>query len=209
MINLAIIISGTGRTLQNLINHQKAGKLPVKIVGVISSVKNTLGVQKAKAAGLPTVIIERRLCQNIKDFSNKITNQLSLWKPDLVVLAGFIHFWKIPKEFRWKVINIHPALLPKFGGKGYYGEKVHRSVIEAGEKESGCTVHFANNRYDRGLPILSRRVPVFKDDTPKTLAARVFKEECIALPEAIRLFAERKIQIVKGKVLILSPTHET
>jgi phosphoribosylglycinamide formyltransferase-1 len=113
-------------------------------------------------------------------------------RADLVVLAGYLHLLPIPESWRGRVLNIHPALLPKFGGKGFYGERVHRAVLAAGERESGCTVHYVTDEYDSGPPLLQLRVPVLPDDTPETLAARVFEAEKRALPAAIRMhFATR------------------
>jgi folate-dependent phosphoribosylglycinamide formyltransferase PurN len=105
-------------------------------------------------------------------------------------------------------MNIHPGLIPSFCGKGYYGHHVHKAVIESGIKVSGCTVHFVDNEYDHGPIIMQRTVPVYEDDTPDTLAQRVFKEECIAYPEAINLFAEGRLKIEGRRVKILSPTSK-
>jgi phosphoribosylglycinamide formyltransferase-1 len=106
-------------------------------------------------------------------------------------MAGFLQLVAIPDDFVNRVINIHPSLLPAFGGKGFYGNRVHAAVIQQGETTSGCTVHFVDNEYDHGAVLLQRQVPVTSDDTPETLAVRVFQEECEALPDAIQLFAQR------------------
>jgi folate-dependent phosphoribosylglycinamide formyltransferase PurN len=119
---------------------------------------------------------------------------------DLVCLAGFLSYWIIPERYTGRVINIHPALLPAFGGKGMYGHHVHEAVLERGCKVSGCTVHFLSNEYDEGPIILQRCVPVYAEDTADDLAALVFREECIAYPEAIRLFAEGRLRI-EGRVV--------
>ena len=104
-------------------------------------------------------------------------------------MAGFSCLWRIPLGFEGRVINIHPAMLPEFGGRGYYGRRVHEAVLAAGRTTSGCTVHYCDNEYDHGATILQRTVPVLPDDTPDTLADRVFREECIAYPEAITIVA--------------------
>ena len=114
---------------------------------------------------------------------------------DLVCMAGFLSLWHIPPQYDGRVMNIHPALLPSFGGKGYYGHAVHEAALAAGVKVSGCTVHFVNSEYDAGPIIVQRPVPVAEGDTPETLAARVFEQECIAYVEAIRLFAEGRLRI--------------
>lgn len=121
---------------------------------------------------------------------------------DLVVLAGFLHLFVFPPKYRGRVMNIHPALLPNFGGAGFYGNRVHEEVIRSGVKETGCTVHFCDGRYDHGPIILQRRIPVRPDDTVETLSKRVFQEECDAYPEAIRLFAEGRIKIEGDRVII-------
>lgn len=191
---LAVLLSGSGRTLQNIIEHIQSGKLDAEIVLVISSKKGAYGLKRAQMHGLPTVTVPRKGFANDEEFSKAITSQLDRVQPELILMAGFLHFYRIPAHYLGKVMNIHPALLPGYGGKGFYGLKVHQSVLMSGAKESGCTVHFADNIYDHGPIILQRRVPVYPEDTPETLAERVFKEECIAYPEAIRLFQQGKLK---------------
>src|SRR5262249_18543435 len=124
----------------------------------------------------------------------------------LVILAGFLSLLDIPPEYKGRVLNIHPALIPAFCGAGYYGSKVHKAVLAAGVKVSGCTVHFADDSYDTGPIILQRVVPVLDDDTVETLAARVFQEECQALPQAISLYAEGRLKLDGGRVRTV-PRH--
>jgi folate-dependent phosphoribosylglycinamide formyltransferase PurN len=118
-------------------------------------------------------------------------------------MAGFLRLWRIPSDFAGKVMNIHPALLPDFGGRGFFGDRVHRAVLDSGATETGCTVHFADNQYDQGPIILQRRAKVLPGDTPAKLADRVFEQERIAYPQAIRLFAARRIELQNGIVRIL------
>jgi formyltetrahydrofolate-dependent phosphoribosylglycinamide formyltransferase len=186
-IDLAILISGSGRTLQNFIEEIAAKRLDARIKVVVSSSPSAGGNERARAAGIPLEIVDRKA----PDFSDAITRAVDANKPDLVLLAGFLHLWKFPTRYEGRVLNIHPALLPDFGGKGMYGERVHDAVLQSGAKESGCTVHIADLRYDRGPIILQRKVPVLPNDTHATLAARVFAEECIAYPEAVRIVAQR------------------
>jgi folate-dependent phosphoribosylglycinamide formyltransferase PurN len=127
---------------------------------------------------------------------------------DLVCLAGFLSYWIIPDRYVGRVMNIHPALLPAFGGQGMYGHHVHEAVLARGCKVSGCTVHFVNNNYDEGPIILQRSVPAYAEDTADDLAARVFVEECIAYPEAIRLFAEGRLRIDGRAVRIDDPKYK-
>ncbi len=180
--NLCVLISGGGTTLQNFIDRIAAGTLDARISGVVSSRADVLGIDRAKRAGLPVVVEPRG-----PEFADRVWAAIRDYNPDYVCLAGWLHLLPVPAEFHPKVLNIHPALLPKFGGKGMYGRHVHEAVLAAGEKESGCTVHFADNTYDTGPIILQKKVPVLTGDTPESLAARVFAAECEAYPEAIRL----------------------
>lgn len=203
-IRMVVLLSGSGRTLQNFIDLIRQNQLPARIERVISSRADAYGLVRAKKASVPSVVVERKgLSQEI--FSERITRAVRQTRPDLVCMAGFLSLWKIPPEYLGKVMNIHPALLPSFGGKGFYGHRVHEAVLEAGCKVSGCTVHFADNEYDHGPIIIQRTVPVLDDDTPETLARRVFEQECIAYPEAIRLFAADRLRIEGRRVRILPP----
>jgi formyltetrahydrofolate-dependent phosphoribosylglycinamide formyltransferase len=199
-LSLAVLISGGGRTLLNLQQCIREGTLPAGIELVVSSRGDVAGVQRSKAAGLNTLVIERKAL-SAADFQERISKAVS--QADLVCMAGFLSLWHIPHEMLGRVMNIHPALLPDFGGPGMYGHRVHEAVLAAGKKETGCTVHFCDNTYDHGPIILQRRVPVLPTDTADTLAARVFAKECIAYPEAIRLFAAGRIQLRGDRVEIL------
>ena len=137
--------------------------------------------------------------------SAEICHVLDRYEVDLVVLAGFMCQFVISPRYEGRVMNIHPALIPAFCGPGLYGHKVHEAVLAHGVKVTGCTVHFADQRYDHGPIIIQRPVPVLDDDTPETLAQRVFAQECIAYPEAIRLFAEGRLKVEGRRVLILAP----
>jgi len=187
---LGVLISGSGRTLQNIHDRIADGSLDAEIACVISSRADAYGVQRARDAGLPVHVVSRRHVPD-PDFHDRITQHLVDAGVDLVCLAGFNTLYRIPPLLAGKVINIHPALLPEFGGRGFYGLRVHEAVLAAGRWESGCTVHFCDNEYDHGPIILQRRVPVLDGDTPESLAARVFEQECIAYPEAIRLLTSR------------------
>ena len=202
-INLGVLISGSGNTLQNFLDQIEQGKLNATIQVVISSKPNVTGLDRAKRHNIPTMVVNYSDYPDIDSFSNAITAELDKYPIDLITLAGFVHFYKIPKKYKWKVMNIHPGLIPAFCGHNYYGRKVHESVINYGAKVSGCTVHFADNVYDNGPIIIQRAVPVFDDDTPNSLAARVFQEECKAYPEAIKLFASGRLKIEGRKVRII------
>ncbi|MDR4499029.1 MAG: phosphoribosylglycinamide formyltransferase [Candidatus Scalindua sp.] len=204
-INLAVLISGGGSTLQNLIDKIRSDSLHAHIKIVISSSAKAYGLKRAKQNSIPISLIEFADYKNTEEFSNTIVKEIEKHPIDLIILAGFLHLFKIPDKYIGKVMNIHPGLIPSFCGKGYYGNRVHRTVIESGVKVSGCTVHFVDNEYDRGPIIIQRTVPVLYDDTPDTLSERVFKEECIAYPDAIRLFAEGRLEIVGRRVRIVKP----
>jgi formyltetrahydrofolate-dependent phosphoribosylglycinamide formyltransferase len=182
---LAVLISGGGRTLLNLQDQVEKGDLRAKIPLVIAS-KETAGAQRARNLGLNVEVIPGRIPQA------RLAQLLNTHQIDWVVLAGYLHLLDIPPGYRDRVVNIHPALLPKFGGQGMYGHHVHEAVLKAGERTSGCTVHMANGEYDRGRIILQRTCPVYPTDTPDTLAARVFELELEAYPAALKQLLEGK-----------------
>lgn len=198
-IRLGVLISGSGRTLMNIHALGSEGKLPARVRVVVSS-RRCKGEELARQAGLAVHRVPYRKSADLQEYSQRITAVLDEAGVDLVVLAGFLSFWHIPPKYAGRVINIHPALLPSFGGHGMYGHFVHEAVLAAGCKVSGCTVHFVTNEYDRGPIIVQHTVPVLEGDTPDTLAARVFQEELKAMPEAIRLFAEGRLRI-EGNVV--------
>ncbi len=185
-MHIAVLLSGSGRSLQNLIDRD----IPAKIVLVISDKSDAIGLERALQAGIPTHVVTRKEHTG-EQFSQRIFALVRAAKVDLVCLAGFLQLLTIPEDFAGRVLNIHPALLPKFGGHGMYGHHVHEAVLAAGENTSGCTVHIATNEYDRGPILVQKEVLVLPDDTADTLAARVFEAECEAYPEAIKLMASR------------------
>jgi len=199
-IRLGALISGGGTTLQNFVDKTKAGKLNADVVVVVSSRPNVKGLERGRLAGIDRYVVSRKEFPDVASFSRAITDVLDRYKVELVVMAGFLTLYHIPDHYLGRVMNIHPALLPHFGGKGFYGDRVHQSVLDAKCTESGCTVHFADNFYDHGPIITQRRVPVFKDDTVETLRKRVFEEECVAYPQAINLFAEGKLDEIANRL---------
>ena len=207
-LRLGVFLSGGGRTLANILDRIRAGKLPADVVVVVASRAGIRGIDIAKAAGLPTHLVRPTDHPAVRAYSDALVKILDEARVDLVVLAGFLSYWIIPDRYLGRIINIHPALLPAFGGKGMYGHHVHEAVVARGCKVSGCTAHFVNNTYDDGAIILQRTVPVYAEDTPDDLAARVFREECIAYPEAIRLFAEGRLRIEGRTVHIDDPKHQ-
>lgn len=179
---LVVLVSAGGTTLQNLLDRTADGRLEATVAGVVSSDATAFAVTRAERAGIPVVVVERKPAA---DFSDRVFTAADAFAPDLVVLAGWLHLLHIPPAYRHRVLNIHPSLLPAFGGKGMYGRHVHEAVLAYGAKVSGCTVHFADDTYDTGPVLVQRAVPVLDADTPETLAARVYEAECEALPEAI------------------------
>jgi phosphoribosylglycinamide formyltransferase-1 len=183
------LISGGGTTLRNLIDEIQAGTLPVDIRLVMSSSPSARGLEFAKAAGIRSLVVEKQKGLSDAEFREAVFGPCREAGVRYVVMGGYLRHVLIPPDFEKRVLNIHPALLPAFGGKGMYGHHVHEAVIAAGEKESGCTVHYVDNEYDHGPVILQRKVAVLPTDTPETLQARVFSAECAAYPEALRQLA--------------------
>jgi len=203
-IRLGVLISGGGTTLMNILEYIRQGKLNAEVAVVISSRSTVAGVEKSRAAGLNVKIIRKKDNPDIDKFSKRIEEELTAANVDLVIQGGWLCLWKIPQKYTDRVMNIHPALLPSFGGQGMWGHHVHEAVLKQGCKISGCTVHFCTNEYDKGPIIVQRCCQVKDDDTPETLAARVFEQECIAYPQAIKLFAEGRILVQNNKVTIVN-----
>jgi phosphoribosylglycinamide formyltransferase 1 len=200
-IRLAVCVSGEGTTLQNLIDRIRARKLKAEIVQVIASRPRIGAIARAEAARIPLALANRN-ARGRTEFSASVFEPIRHSKADLVVLGGFLSLLYIPTEYKGRVINVHPSLIPAFCGEGYYGSKVHKAVIDSGVKVSGCTIHFADDTYDSGPIIQQCAVPVLEDDTPETLAARVFEEECKALPEAITMYAQGRLKVEERRVRI-------
>lgn len=205
-LNLAVLLSGSGRTLENFQHLIEQGRLSARIAIVVSSKRDAYGLVRARQHGLDAVAVPRMQYDSLQAFNDAINDVLAHYSIDLVVLAGFLSLYRPPAHLAGRVMNIHPALLPAFGGKGLYGDRVHRAVIASGAKLSGCTVHFADEQYDQGPIILQKAVPVEDDDTVETLAARVFAAECELYPKAIQLYAENRLEIKNQRVNIRPST---
>jgi len=193
-LRIAALVSGGGRTVLNLCDCIDRSELHAEIVVVISSSPTAPAIDRCRQRGLSVRVVDRASVADAS-FHQQIAGVLREARAELVCMAGFLSLWRIPDDFAGRVINIHPALLPDFGGKGFYGDRVHQAVLASGATESGCTVHFADNQYDHGPIILQRRVPVLPDDTPQHLAARVFEQERIAYPRVIEKFARGKLPL--------------
>ncbi len=203
-LRIAVLISGGGRTLANFLRVQERGELPGRIELVVSNREEIPGNEIARRAGVPLVVVPSRGLSDAA-FAERVYAALNAYGIDLVLLAGFLRRLPVRPDYRWRIMNIHPSLLPLFGGRGMYGERVHRAVLASGMKVSGCTVHFVTDELDSGPIILQACVPVDEDDTPETLAARVFAEECRIYPEAVRLYAAGRLVVEGQRVRILPP----
>jgi phosphoribosylglycinamide formyltransferase-1 len=203
-LKIAVLVSGSGTTLQNLVDVIRAGQLDAELRIVIGSRAALKGIERAHDAGIMNFVVDRKAFgDDCAAFSKQVFGLIDDAQVDLVVLGGWLCLLDIPERYAGKLINIHPSLLPSFGGKGMYGKKVHQAVLDYGCKVSGCTAHFVDATYDTGPIILQRSCEVREDDTPETLAARVFEEEKIAFPEAIRQFAQGKLKLEGRRVRIL------
>ena len=208
-VRLGVLLSGGGRTLLNILDRINAGRLDATVACVIAS-RDCKGVERSQAAGLDVTVIPYASFKrddgtaDTDAYSSALAEVLDATGVDLVIQAGFLSLWHIPPQYEGKVMNIHPALLPAFGGHGMYGHHVHHAVLAAGCKVSGCTVHFVTNEYDSGPIIVQRTAPVYDTDDADALAGRVFTQECEALPEAITLFGAGRLTI-DGQLVRVAP----
>lgn len=194
-LRIAALISGGGRTVLNIQNAIDLGNLNAEIAIVIASRPKLAGTERAKTRGLKTKVVDRKRYNTPAEFSDVVWKAIRAADADLVCLAGFLSKLTIPDDYRGRVINVHPALLPSFGGKGMFGHHVHEAVLARGCKASGCTVHICDDQYDNGPIIAQSTCPVLETDTPDTLADRVFEQECLTYPEAIRLLAAGRVLV--------------
>lgn len=206
MKNICVLVSGGGTNLQALIDAEKNGQIKNgKITCVISSKEGVYALERAKQNGIPSRVMPRKNYADVASYTKAVTDALIEEKADLVVYAGFMTILdeQIVKAFPYKMINIHPALIPSFCGKGYYGLHVHEAVLQRGVKISGATVHFVTEVCDGGPIILQDTVPVLDDDTPEVLQKRIMENvEWKLLPQAVSLFCEDKIEVVGERTYI-------
>ncbi|CUU04342.1 phosphoribosylglycinamide formyltransferase-1 [Candidatus Thermokryptus mobilis] len=203
-MNIAVFASGRGSNLMAILKAIEEGRLKARVVVVISNNSSSGALEIARSKGIDALHISRSQFSSDREYVDKILSELRKRNVELVVLAGYMK--KIPaevvSEYRNRILNIHPALLPSFGGQGMYGINVHKAVIESGVKITGVTVHIVDEEYDHGPIVLQKAVEVKDDDTPETLAERVLKVEHEVYPEAIRLFVEGKVNVFGRKVII-------
>lgn len=197
MKKIVVFASGTGSNFQAVLHAVQEGKIEGRIAGLIAGKPGIGAIGIAEAAGIPVEVIEPTRYTDPDDFADALLQPLHRWNPDLIVLAGYLFLIpdKVLRAWPDRIINIHPSLLPRYGGKNFYGMRVHQAVIDSGDTESGCTVHLVDEEYDRGPILAQRKVPVLPDDTPATLARRVLREEHRLLPEVIQQLLKSDLTI--------------
>lgn len=201
-LRVAVLISGSGRTLKNFIDLASEDQLPLEIKLVISSSSQASGLQHAEEAAIATKVCDRREAASDAEYGTQVFDACRAAEVDYVLMAGFLKLVPVPEDFAGRVINIHPSLIPAFCGHGMYGDRVHQAVLDYGAKLTGCTIHFVDNQYDNGPIIWQQPVPVFDDDTAETLAKRVFQAEKEAYPHVLRLLAAGKIHLDGRRVTL-------
>jgi phosphoribosylglycinamide formyltransferase-1 len=205
-IQAAVFISGGGTTLKNLLAKIKQDSLPLDIRLVVSSRADAGGLRFALDAQIPSRVVAKKANESAEEFSQRNFEACREAQVDYVLMAGYLKHVLIPADFANRVLNIHPSLIPAFCGQGMYGIKVHQAVLDYGAKLSGCTVHFVDNQFDHGPILLQRVVEVLDEDTPQTLATRVFSAECMAYPDALRLLAEGRV-VISGRHVRIREKH--
>jgi len=208
-IRIGVLASGNGTNLQAIMDACNRGEIPGRVVVVVSNNPKARALDRARLAGIPAVAMHHRAFPDRDTFDAKLVEILHSYEVDLICLAGFLRVLgpSFIQQFPERIMNIHPALLPAFGGLGMYGDRVHQTVLDSGVRFSGCTIHFANEAPDGGPIILQAVVPVYDTDSAQTLAERVVAEEHRLYPEAVKLFAEGRLQVVGRRVRIL-PARE-
>lgn len=199
---LGVLLSGSGRTLNNLLAVIERGEMHAEVVVVVSSRPAARGVDIARTAGLPVKIVSHKAHPDGEAHSRAVYDAVEPYAPDLLILAGYLRQMEVEPAWEGRMLNIHPALLPRAAayaaGRGRYGDAVHAAVLDHGDTVSGATVHLVADAYDTGPPVLQREVPVLPDDTVNSLAARVFAMECELYPEAIRRYMAAHPELRRG-----------
>ena len=204
LLPIAVLISGGGTTLRNLLEYRDAGKLNVDFRLVLSSKASAYGLTYARDANIPTAVISKRSFASSQEHSAAVFQLMRDNAVELVVMGGYLDYLPIPDDFTNRVINIHPSLIPAFCGHGFYGLRVHQAVLDYGAKLSGCTVHFVDNQFDHGPIIAQRACPVTHDDSAESLQGRVFELECALYPETVQAIAEGRVS-ANGRQVRVSP----
>jgi phosphoribosylglycinamide formyltransferase-1 len=205
-LRIAVLLSGSGTGLENLLERSEVGALPASVCVVVSSKASAFGLERARRRGIPAIAVPRKELPEVGAFNDALHAALAPHAPDLVLLLGFLSPFETRGRYDGRVMNVHPALVPAFCGRGFYGHRVHEAVLASGVKVTGATVHFVDAEYDHGPIILQEAVAVREDDTPETLAKRVQAVERRLVPEAVRLFAEGRLAIEGRRTRILGLT---
>ncbi len=192
-LRVAVLLSGEGTSLENLFERIDAGEVPARVEVVLASKEKAGGLERARQRGIPAVAVPRAQYPDVTKFNDALHAVLARHEVDLVALLGFLSPFETRGKFDGRTLNVHPALIPAFSGKGFYGARVHQAVIESGVKVTGATVHLVDDQYDHGPIVLQESIPVRDDDTKETLATRVQAVERRLVPKAIRLFAEGRL----------------
>jgi formyltetrahydrofolate-dependent phosphoribosylglycinamide formyltransferase len=202
-LRVGVLASGSGTTFENLVERSRDGRLDAEIAGLAVSRPDCGAVARAARLGVPCTVLPKERMRDPAGLGEAIGAFLDGHAAGLCVMAGFLKLWTLPPHWRGRVMNVHPALLPAFGGHGMYGHHVHEAVVASGAKVSGCTVHFADDQYDQGPIVLQRVVPVSFEDTPDDVATRVQAAEREAYPEAVALFAAGRLRVEGRRVRVL------
>lgn len=202
-LRVAVLLSGSGTSLENLFEHIERRGLPGRVTCVLSSKEDAFGLERARRRGVPALAVPRRRFADVAAFQDALHAELARHEVDLVAMLGFLSLFELRGKYEGRAINTHPALIPAFSGHGFYGRRVHEAVLRSGVRVSGATVHFVDEVYDHGPIILQEAVPVLEGDTPDSLAARVQAVERRLVPRAIRLLAEGRLRIEGGRVRVL------
>jgi len=199
-----VLLSGSGTSLENLIERRERGELAIDLVGVVSSRPGAFGLERARRRGIPVFAVDRRASRDERAWNDALHEALAPLAPELLVLAGFLSKLELRGRYEGRAMNVHPALVPAFSGKGFYGERVHRAVLESGVRTTGVTVHFCDDEYDTGPVILQEPVPVHAGDDVASLARRVQAVERELYPRAIGLFADGRL-VLEGRRVRIGP----
>lgn len=202
-LRVAVLLSGNGSSLENLLEHIDSGDVNAEVVVVVSSKENAFGLKRAERRDIPAIAVPRKKHPDGKEFNDRLHAALAPYDVELVALLGFLSLFELRGKYEGRAINVHPALIPAFCGKGFYGNRVHEAVLAAGVKLTGATVHISDDQYDKGPILLQEAVPVLEDDTVQSLAERVQESERRLVPRAVRLFAEGRIRIEGQRARIL------
>ena len=208
-LRIAVLLSGNGTSLENLFEHIDRGEVPGEIAVVIASKKKAFGLERARQRGVPAIAVPREQYESGSDFNDALHATLDEYEVDLVALLGFLSLFELRGRYEGRTVNVHPALIPAFSGKGYYGERVHEAVLAAGVKVTGATVHFVDEEYDKGPILVQEAIPVREDDDAESLAARVQEVERRLVPLAIRWIAEGRVRIEGRRTRIELPEKDS